>query len=120
MCRTSVCDIILLGEHSEREEAIYVVFKPHPPGRTPGPSSCPYSPKCVEYEFSEVRSYKLRRSEGALAYRGGAVRYYGANCHRAGRIRGLDSLRAVATCYVRTSRKFHQGVGQIPQGCHAL
>jgi hypothetical protein len=50
----------------------------------------------------------------------GLCGYYGANCHRAGRIRGLDSLRAVAACYVRTSRKFHQGVGQIPQGCHAL
>src|SRR5918992_6087185 len=44
--------------------------------------------KFAFWAFSEVRSYKLPRSEGALAYRGGAVRYYGANCHRAGRIRG--------------------------------
>jgi hypothetical protein len=74
----------------------------------------PYSPECVEESFSEVRGSKLGRSGRGLGAWTGAERGFVARGRHAGRIRGLDSLRAVAACYVRTSRKFHQGVGQIP------
>jgi hypothetical protein len=46
----------------------------------PGPSSCPYSPKCVEEEFSEVRFpfvtnvSKIRNLRDTLLYLMG-VRY---------------------------------------------
>jgi hypothetical protein len=61
----------------------------------------------VEKEgFSEVHGYKLDRSGGGLGTRTGAKRGFGTNCPRAGRIRGEESLRAVATCYRWTSGEF--------------
>jgi len=63
----------------------------------------PYSPECVEDEFSEVHSSKLGRSARGLGTWTGAERGFGAHWRHAGRIRGEETLRAGTGCCVPTS-----------------
>jgi hypothetical protein len=73
-----------------------------------------YSPKCLESriperpldEFSEVRDSKLPRPDRGLGDRDGATGVSAHNRRHASHTRGVDLLRAVATCYFSTSREF--------------
>jgi hypothetical protein len=69
------------------------------------PNDCrqAYSPKCAEEEFSEVRGSKHPHPGVALGHRGGAMRGGVANWQHFSYSRGVDLLRAVATCNVWTS-----------------
>jgi hypothetical protein len=68
--------------------------------------SSPYSPECVEEEFSEVRGSKLPRPDRGFGDRDAATWVSAHNRRHASHTRGVDLLRAVATCYFSTSREF--------------
>jgi hypothetical protein len=72
----------------------------------PGPSSCPYSPECVEVEFCEVHGSKLALVGEGYGMGVGLYGFQASGWRHAGRICGENLLRAGTGCCVPTSGEF--------------
>src|SRR5215204_465249 len=86
----------------------------------PGPSSCPYSPECVEGEFCELRNDGVLRSSppdtAATLARPDSVQ---AIVHRSGETLPVLSLGRLDLCSVEVCASFgvaHYRAGKLPQG----
>ena len=72
---------------------------------SPGLSSCPYAPKCVEVEFSEVRRSKRPAKRGSVPSRAAWQHHFGAETPRPSSVRCSVVYQGVATRNAPTTRE---------------